>query len=47
MKILLGELNAKVGRENNLNPTIRNESLQEDSNYKRVKIVNFKRQKIE
>jgi hypothetical protein len=32
MKILLGDFNAKVGRENILKPTIGNESLLEDSN---------------
>ena len=32
MKILLGNFNAKVGRENILKPTIGNESLRQDSN---------------
>ena len=31
-KILLGDFNAKVGRENIFKPTIRNESLHQDSN---------------
>jgi hypothetical protein len=41
MKILLGEFNAKVGREDIFKPTIGNESLHEISNYKRVRLVNF------
>ena len=40
MKILLGEFNAKVGRENILKLTIGNESLYQDSNDNRVRIVN-------
>ena len=32
MKIVLGDFNAKVGRENNFKPTIGNESLSQDSN---------------
>jgi hypothetical protein len=32
MKILLGDLNAKVGRENIFKPTIGNETLHEISN---------------
>jgi len=32
MKILLGDFNAKVGRENIFKPTFRNESLHHDSN---------------
>jgi hypothetical protein len=32
MKILLGDFNAKVGREDTLKPTIGNESLHQDSN---------------
>ena len=32
MKIVLGDFNAKVGRENNFKPTIGNESLHQDSN---------------
>ena len=41
MKILLGDFNAKVGRENIFKPTIRNESLHQDSNDNGVRIVNF------
>jgi hypothetical protein len=32
MQILLGDFNAKVGRENIFKPTIGNESLHQDSN---------------
>ena len=32
MKMLLGDCNAKVGRENICKPTIRQESLHQDSN---------------
>jgi hypothetical protein len=41
MKILLRDLNANVGRENIFKPTIGNESLHQDSNDNRVRIVNF------
>jgi hypothetical protein len=41
MKILLGELNAKIGREDFSTPTIGNESLHEISNDNGVRIVNF------
>jgi endonuclease/exonuclease/phosphatase family metal-dependent hydrolase len=41
MKILLGEFNAKVGREDIFKPTIRNESLHEISNDNEVRLVNF------
>jgi hypothetical protein len=41
MKILLGDFNAKVGRENIFKPTIRNESLHEISNDIGVRVVNF------
>ena len=41
MKILLGDFNAKVGRENIFKPTIGNESLHQDSNDNGVSIVNF------
>jgi hypothetical protein len=41
MKILLGDINAKVGRENIFEPTIGNESLHQDSNDIGVRIVNF------
>ena len=41
MKILLGDLNAKVGRENIYKPTIGQESLHQDSNDNGVRLVNF------
>jgi hypothetical protein len=41
MKILLGDFNAKVGRENIFKPTIGNESLHEISNDSGVRAVNF------
>jgi hypothetical protein len=41
MKIILGDFNAKVGRENNFQPTIGNESLHEISNDNEVRVVNF------
>jgi hypothetical protein len=41
MKILLGDFNAKVGRENIFKPTIGNESLHEISNDNGGRIVNF------
>jgi endonuclease/exonuclease/phosphatase family metal-dependent hydrolase len=41
MKILLGDFNAKVGRENIFKLTIRNESLHEISNDNGVRAVNF------
>jgi len=41
MKILLGDFNAKVGRENIFKPTIENESLHQDSKNNGVRIVNF------
>ena len=41
MKILLGDFNAKVGRENIFKPTIGNESIHQDSNDKGVRIINF------
>jgi hypothetical protein len=41
MKILLGDFNANVGRENIFKPTIRNESLHEICNDNGVRIVNF------
>jgi len=40
IKILLGDFNAKVGRENTLKPTIGNESLHQDSYDNGVRIVN-------
>jgi hypothetical protein len=41
MKILLGDFNAKVGREDIFKPTIGNESLHEISNDNGVRLVNF------
>jgi hypothetical protein len=41
MKILLGDLNAKVGRKDIFKPTIGNESLHEISNDNGVRVVNF------
>ena len=41
MKIVLGDFNAKVGRENIFKPTIGNESLHQDNNGNGVRIVQF------
>jgi endonuclease/exonuclease/phosphatase family metal-dependent hydrolase len=41
MKILLGDFNAKVGREDTFKPTVGNESLHQDSNNNGVRLVNF------
>jgi endonuclease/exonuclease/phosphatase family metal-dependent hydrolase len=41
MKILLGDFNAKVGREDIFKPTIGNESLHKISNDTGVRLVNF------
>jgi exonuclease III len=41
MKILLGDLNAKVGREDIFKLTVGNESLHEISNNNGVRVVNF------
>ena len=41
MKMLLGDFNAKVGRENIFKPTIGQESLHQDSNDNGVRLVNF------
>ena len=41
MKISLGDLNAKVGRENNFKPTIGQESLHQHSNDNGVRLLNF------
>jgi hypothetical protein len=41
MKILLGDFNAKLGRENIFKPTIGNESLHQDSNDNGFRIVNI------
>jgi hypothetical protein len=45
MKILLGDFNAKVGKDNIFKPTIRRESLQQDNNDNGVKIVNVAKTK--
>jgi hypothetical protein len=41
MKILLGDFNAQVGREDIFKPIIGNESLHEASNDNGVRVVNF------
>jgi hypothetical protein len=41
MKIMLGDLNARVGRKDIFEPTIGNESLHEISDDNAVRIVNF------
>jgi hypothetical protein len=41
MNILLGDLNAKVGREDIVKPTIGNESSHEISNDNGIRVVNF------
>ena len=41
MKILLGDFNAKVGREDIFKPVIGQESLYQDNNDNGVRIVNF------
>jgi hypothetical protein len=41
MKILLGDFNAKVGREDTFKPTIGNESVHEISNDNGIRVVNF------
>ena len=41
MKILLGDFNVKVGRENIFKPIFGNDSLHQDSNDNGVRIVNF------
>jgi hypothetical protein len=46
MKILLGDLDAKVGRVNIFKPTIGNESLHQDSNDNGVRIIILPHQKI-
>jgi hypothetical protein len=46
MKILLGDWNAKVGREDIFKPTIGNESLHEISDDNGVRVANFATSKI-
>jgi hypothetical protein len=41
MKILLGDFNAKIGKEDIFKPTIGNESLHATSNDNGVRVVNF------
>ena len=41
IKILLGDFNTKVGRQNTFKTTIGNESLHQDSNDNGVRTVNF------
>jgi len=41
MKILLGDFNATVGRENIFKPTVGNGSLHQDGNDNGCRIVNF------
>jgi hypothetical protein len=41
MKNLLGDYNAKVGRQDSFKPTIGNESLHEISNDNGVRLVNY------
>jgi hypothetical protein len=41
MKILLGDFNAKLGREDIVKPIIGQESLHQDSNDDGVRLVNF------
>jgi len=40
-KILLGDLDAKLGREDIFKPTIGNDSLRQDRNDNGIRIVNF------
>jgi len=41
MKIVLGDFNAKIGKEDFFRPTIGLESLHEESNDNRVRVINF------
>jgi len=41
MKMLLGDCNPKVGRENSFKPTTGQESLHQDNNDNGVRLVNF------
>ena len=45
MKILLGDFNAKVGRENIFKPTIGQEILHQYNNDNGVRLVNFAKSK--
>jgi hypothetical protein len=46
LKNLLGELSAKVGREDIFKPTIGNDSLREIGNDNGVRVINFPHPKI-
>jgi hypothetical protein len=46
MKILLGDFNAKLGREDTFKLTIGNERVHEDSNDNGFRVVNFATSKI-
>jgi hypothetical protein len=46
MKILLGDFNAKLGREDIFNPTTGNENLHKISNDNGIRVVNFAASKI-
>jgi len=46
MKMLLGDFNAKVGRENIFKPTIGQENLHQDSSDNGVRLVNLATSKI-
>jgi hypothetical protein len=46
MKIILGDLNTKVGREDTFKPAIGNENLHEISHDNAVRVVNFPHRKI-
>jgi hypothetical protein len=41
VKILLGDFNTKLGREDSFQPTIGSESLRQDSSDNYVRVVNF------
>ena len=41
MKILIGDFNAKIGRENIFHPTIETESVHPESNDNGIRLVNF------
>ena len=41
MKILLGDFNTKLGREDIFKPTVGSENLHQDNNDTGVRIVNF------
>ena len=47
MKIMLGDFNAELGRENIFKPTTGNESWYESSNENSVRFINFATLKIQ